>query len=1017
KSSLVQAAVFPTLVDAREVRVVRVDAWPEGEEPTSWLARAVFSELRFGDVPADQSTADAVLFAVKRAARASERLVIVYLDQLEQLFFTGRSSDETENFFKCLQALVDLPVRSLRLVLSLREDYLGRFRDRLRDRGRLLENTFRVGPLDVRELTEAVCQAARAGEPSQEWKPEAIRNLMLQVRVPGQAATDEAEAQAAYAQIVCRALFQERAQGQSIADDKVEAEPIMVRYLDSTLSSLGKLDEPARRLLGDHMVTSDGSRTLRTEKELLRLMPEAELFPILEALEKAAILHAAEHQGSRYFEIGHDWLARKVFDERALREAREAAKKHQAEMQRQFDEKQKEIAQRLDDERKRRKRLAHFSGATLSVAILTSALGILAYRSQKAAESARRDATRAQYEALRKRIEASDQRLLVGYAALSNQGHQSIALKLLPEVKFPQKISGWLSVASDALSETRLRVTLSGHTGPIVVTAFSPNGQHVLTASGDGTARIWNANGDGLPVILSGHKDAILTAAWSPDGRRVLTTSGDGTACIWNANGEGSPIRIDPGVGPIWAGAFAPDGRHVALGLQDGSLRVFGLDGQSTVTLAAKNEKLAGFHALAFVRGSEQLVGATNDGAVHLWSLDAPSKPTEVGRHEARIESLAVSADGTKLLTAAGESSAKLFFLDGKKATKPRLLSCDQGSAIQSALSPDGSLAAISCNDFRVRIFSTNEDKPPVVLNAATAFITKLAFRDNSFLAVSSIDSVARVYSVAGGPARLELHGHTGAIGVLSFSPDRKWLVTGAADDRTKDFTAKVWNVAALDELPAPIRTQLPYHGIAVRKDGIFVAGAFDDDVVRVRRVDGKGQTVELRGHNGWISRVAWAPDGERIVTSSFDQTARVWRADGTGDPIILGGKDNDGHTAGLRYAAFSRDGTLVVTASEDRTAKVWHANRVDKPLVTLSGHDDWVTAASIAPDGKRVATACQDHAVRVFSLDKPAEPLVFRTHQASVNSVQFSPDGSRIASASDDGTVRIIFAENQEMP
>jgi hypothetical protein len=50
---------------------------------------------------------------------------------------------------------------------------------------------------------------------------------MLQVRVSGQAASGEAEAQAAYAQIVCRALFQQRAAGDEAAEIAMEAEPIL----------------------------------------------------------------------------------------------------------------------------------------------------------------------------------------------------------------------------------------------------------------------------------------------------------------------------------------------------------------------------------------------------------------------------------------------------------------------------------------------------------------------------------------------------------------------------------------------------------------------------------------------------------------------------------------------------------------------------------------------------------------------------------------------------------------------
>src|SRR6185295_8502793 len=132
-----------------------------------------------------------------RSARRSPRLLLIYLDQIEQLLHASRSTAEVDAFFERVQTLVDLPLRNARVALALREDYLGRFRDRLRDRGRLLENGFRVGPLTVAELCSAVCQAAASGVPPQTWSPEQMRELMLEVRVPGESATDTAEAQAA----------------------------------------------------------------------------------------------------------------------------------------------------------------------------------------------------------------------------------------------------------------------------------------------------------------------------------------------------------------------------------------------------------------------------------------------------------------------------------------------------------------------------------------------------------------------------------------------------------------------------------------------------------------------------------------------------------------------------------------------------------------------------------------------------------------------------------------------------
>nr|WP_304988747.1 hypothetical protein [Corallococcus sp. CA049B] len=108
---------------------------------------------------------------------------------------------------------------------------------------------------------------------------------------------------------------------------------------------------------------------------------------------------------------------------------------------------------------------------------------------------------------------------------------------------------------------------------------------------------------------------------------------------------------------------------------------------------------------------------------------------------------------------------------------------------------------------------------------------------------------------------------------------------------------------------------------------------------------------VVLRGHTDEIKSAAFSPDGERVVTASWDGTARVWRADGTGMPVVL-----RGHTEGITSAAFSPDGERVVTASVDGTARVWRADGKDEPVV-LRGAEKGILSAAFSPDGQWVVT------------------------------------------------------------
>jgi WD40 repeat protein len=106
-----------------------------------------------------------------------------------------------------------------------------------------------------------------------------------------------------------------------------------------------------------------------------------------------------------------------------------------------------------------------------------------------------------------------------------------------------------------------------------------------------------------------------------------------------------------------------------------------------------------------------------------------------------------------------------------------------------------------------------------------------------------------------------------------------------------------------------------------------------------------------------------FSSDGTRIVTASFDQTARIWDAQSgkpIGQPLHHGNK--------VVAASFSPDGTRIVTASYDHTARIWDAQS-GKAIGPPLHHDDEVAAASFSPDGTRILTSSKDHTARIWDV------------------------------------------------
>jgi WD40 repeat protein len=160
------------------------------------------------------------------------------------------------------------------------------------------------------------------------------------------------------------------------------------------------------------------------------------------------------------------------------------------------------------------------------------------------------------------------------------------------------------------------------------------------------------------------------------------------------------------------------------------------------------------------------------------------------------------------------------------------------------------------------------------------------------------------------------------------------------------------------------------------------------------------GARVALLHHEDSIEFATFSPDGARIVTASWDCTARIWNSE-TGAPIGQPLK----HDGGVLSAAFSPDGTRVVTASWDFTARIWNASTgapIGQPLV----HEGEVNAATFSPHGTHVLTASNDGTARIWDAvtgEQKGEPLRHVREEGEgcwsfcVVSAQFSPDGRRV--------------------
>jgi WD40 repeat protein len=85
---------------------------------------------------------------------------------------------------------------------------------------------------------------------------------------------------------------------------------------------------------------------------------------------------------------------------------------------------------------------------------------------------------------------------------------------------------------------------LKGHTDWVRSVAFSPDGKHIVSGSGDNSVRVWDAStGDKLKE-LKGHTNQVTSVAFSPDGKHIVSGLYDNSTWVWDLGSQYIRERI-----------------------------------------------------------------------------------------------------------------------------------------------------------------------------------------------------------------------------------------------------------------------------------------------------------------------------------------------------------------------------------------------------------------------------------------------------------------------------------------
>jgi WD40 repeat protein len=520
-----------------------------------------------------------------------------------------------------------------------------------------------------------------------------------------------------------------------------------------------------------------------------------------------------------------------------------------------------------------------------------------------------------------------------------------------------------------------LMLDTGGHMGLVTDLAFTPDGQHLVSAGHDKVIRVWDWETGRTVRTLRGQvglgdEGKVLAMALSPDGRHLaaagqMTVPGEAGQRIRIydlATGDLQHLLAGH-TGKIVALAFSPDGTRLVSGSQDRIAILWDVAGARPLHRLARHK--AEIYAVGFTPDGDRVVTGSFDRTLRLWRVADGRQIAEMRGHGEKIYALAVSSSDGSI--ASGSFDGEIRHWDGRTGRLLRPLANQDGAQVGSLnFSPDGRTLLSTCGGGY-----SCAGKPQVIWDVATGRALQTYARHDNVVLASAVSPDGRLVATAGGDHN-EIHiwdARTGEIrqilrgtgapfwsaGFAAAGDRLAWGQTWIKHDPTAGYGALQWQLrlpragqSIGQSLGRPERLEAGEaegylrgrvkHGLHTLNHG--KGGSYGlDAILKVARSGRTVAEIERGLADGYSHRsYSFSPDGATIVSGGSNGYLAAYDLRGRPQGTYVG------HEGDVWAVVPSDDGRLLVSGAHDQTLRLWNlATR--ELIVTLffGGDSEWV--------------------------------------------------------------------------
>ena len=435
------------------------------------------------------------------------------------------------------------------------------------------------------------------------------------------------------------------------------------------------------------------------------------------------------------------------------------------------------------------------------------------------------------------------------------------------------------------------------------------------------------------PFLLKKNKSVNLTVRFIPEEEGLVFSRID----IETDKCKGKAVFVNGGNPGLFSSRYkstlkvkSPNGGEVLIAGTDNTIEWEGVSKNDTVQIAFSDDNGNSFtkigEAVDLKTTFQVPLTKSKNCIVRVIQKNVPIELRKINGRAGKINSAYFNKNGTNVLISTQFDNVKIInTIDSK--------------TIQEYKGHEGDVNTAKYNSDESRIVSASDDNTAIIWDvntgekiktlksrrlfwiyfkkAHTAEINDAIFSpDGKTIITAGNDNLIIYWNAEDGKIIHKVEAHKDRINSLEFSPDSTLIVSTSNDN-----TMKTWN-AETGELVNSYSFSSNIKHATYNSDGSILAAGDSDGFISLFDTKTNLKINKIKAHKLAVNHLSFSPDDSRIVSASFDQTAKIWDvASGKRLQTIHGYKRNTYTTA-----EFSPEGSRVLTASSGSSANIWSA-------------------------------------------------------------------------------------------